>query len=173
MMGVDAMRRRLWIFVGWSISERQVISRYVFCWSSVILSLQVIVLPKLTWTRNQIFLYTPVPFTTLLSFICVALVPTLVLTTQTPSIFPYLPCLPFPIFEAVTVTALWFLSYLLRDFLYATALFVVSFFLVILSYQQLYKQLPTSFVKSPSLSYLSRTLFQTTCTTSNEERRHI
>ena len=116
---------------GRSISTRQVISRYVFCWSSVILSLQVIVLLKLTWTRNQFFLYTPVPLTTLLSFIGDALVPTLVLTTQTPSIFPYPPCLrgPFPILEALTATALWSLSYLFRDFLYVTALFTVSFLL--------------------------------------------
>ena len=71
------------------------------------------------------FLYTVVPLTTLLSFICLALVPAL--ATQTPSLFPYPPYLPFPILEALTATALWSLSYLLREFLYATALFVVSF----------------------------------------------
>ena len=74
----------------------------------------------------MLLLYTVVPLTTLFSFICLALVPTLVLTTQTPSIFPYPPCLPFPILETLTATALWSLSYLLRDFLYATALFIVS-----------------------------------------------
>ena len=72
------------------------------------------------------FLYTVVPLTTLLSFICFALVPTLVVPMQTPSLFPYPPYLPFPILEALTATALWSLSYLLRDFLYATALFIVS-----------------------------------------------
>ena len=71
-------------------------------------------------------MYTVVPLTTLLSFICLALVPTLVFTTQTPSLFPYPPYLPFPILEALTATALWSLSYLLRDFLFATALFIVS-----------------------------------------------
>ena len=71
--------------------------------------------------------YTLVPLTTLLSFICLALVPnTLVFTTRTPSHFPYPPYLPFPVPEALTATALWSLSYLLRDFLYATALFIVS-----------------------------------------------
>jgi hypothetical protein len=68
---------------------------------------------------------TVVPLTTLLSFICLALVPTLVFATQMPSLFPYPPYLPFPILEALTATALWSLSYLLRDFLYATALFIV------------------------------------------------
>ena len=72
------------------------------------------------------FFYTVVPLTTLLSFICLALVPTLVFTTQTPSLFPYPPYLPFPILETLTATALWSLSYLLRDFLYATAHFIVS-----------------------------------------------
>jgi hypothetical protein len=77
-----------------------------------------------------LFLYTVVPLTTLFSFICLALVPTLLAsTTQTPSLFPYPPYLPFPILEALTATALWSLSYLLRDFLYATALFVVPSFL--------------------------------------------
>jgi hypothetical protein len=76
-----------------------------------------------------LFLYTVVPLTTLLSFICLALVPTLVFTTQTPSLFPYPPYLPFPILEALTATALWSLSYLIRDFLYATALFIVPSFL--------------------------------------------
>ena len=72
------------------------------------------------------FLYTLVPLTTLLSFICLALVPTLFFTTESPSLFPYPPYLPFPILEALTATALWSLSYLLRDFLYATTLFIVS-----------------------------------------------
>ena len=76
------------------------------------------------------FLYTVVPLTTLLSFICLALVPTLVFTTKTPSLFPYPPYLPFPVLEALTATALWSLSYLLRDFLYATALFIVPSFLL-------------------------------------------
>ena len=71
------------------------------------------------------FLYTVVPLSTFLSFICLALVPTLVFTTQTPSLFPYPPYLPFPILEILTATALWSLSYLLRDFLYATAHFIV------------------------------------------------
>jgi hypothetical protein len=74
-----------------------------------------------------LFLYTVVPVTTLLSFICLALVPTLVFPTQThSSLFPYPPYLPFPVLEALTATALWSLSYLLRDFLYATTLFIVS-----------------------------------------------
>ena len=76
--------------------------------------------------RNLLFLYTVVPLTTLLSFICFALVPTIVFTTQTPSLFPYPPYLPFPVLEVLTATALWSLSYLLRDFLYATAFFIVS-----------------------------------------------
>jgi len=80
--------------------------------------------------RNLLLLYTVVPLTTLLSFICLALVPTLLVsTTQTPSLFPYPPYLPFPILEVLTATALWSLSYLLRDFLYATALFIVPSFL--------------------------------------------
>ena len=66
------------------------------------------------------------PLTTLLSFVCLALVPTLVFTTQAPSRFPYSPYLPFPVLEVLTATALWSLSYLLRDFLYATALFITS-----------------------------------------------
>ena len=69
-------------------------------------------------------LHTVVPLTTLFSFICLALVPTLVFTADKPSRFPYPPYLPFPILEVVTATALWSLSYLLRDFLYATALFI-------------------------------------------------
>lgn len=64
--------------------------------------------------------------TTLLSFISLALVPTLVLPSQTPSLFPYPPYLPFPILEALTATALWSLSYLLRDFLYAAVLSLAS-----------------------------------------------
>ena len=56
----------------------------------------------------------------------VALVPTLVFTTQTPLLFLYLTYLPFPILEALTAAAFWSLSYLLRDFLYATAPFIVS-----------------------------------------------
>ena len=77
--------------------------------------------------RNLVLLYTVVPLTTLFSFICLALVPTLVFTTETPSLFPYPPYLPFPVLEVLTATALWSLSYLLRDFLYATALFIASF----------------------------------------------
>jgi hypothetical protein len=74
-----------------------------------------------------VLLYTVVPLTTLLSFMCLALVPRLVLTQETPSLFPYPPYLPFPILEVLTATALWSLSYLLRDFFYATALFIASF----------------------------------------------
>ncbi|KAF8797555.1 hypothetical protein BYT27DRAFT_7204351 [Phlegmacium glaucopus] len=77
--------------------------------------------------RNLLLLYTVVPLTTLFSFICLALVPTLVFPTKTPSLFPYPPYLSFPILEVLTATALWSLSYLLRDFLYATALFIASF----------------------------------------------
>ena len=72
------------------------------------------------------FWYTVVPLTTLLSFIFLALVPTLAFTTQSPSLFPYPPYLPFPILEVLTATTLWSLSYLLRDFIYATALFIAS-----------------------------------------------
>ena len=48
------------------------------------------------------------------------------LTIPTDSRFPYPPYLPFPILEVLTSTALWSLSYLLRDFLYATTLFITS-----------------------------------------------
>ena len=98
------------------------------------------------------FLYTLVPLTTLLSFICLALVPTLVSTTETPSLFPYPPYLPFPILEALTATALWSLSYLLRDFLYATALFIVS---------------PLSSIMSSSSTIFTTILSTTLQTTSN------
>jgi len=77
--------------------------------------------------RNLLLLYTVVPSTTLLSFICLALVPALVFPAQSPSLFPYPPYLPSPILEVLTATALWSLSYLLRDFLYAIALFIASF----------------------------------------------
>jgi hypothetical protein len=79
-----------------------------------------------------------------------------VFTTQTPSPFPYPPFLPFPILEALTATALWSLSYLLRDFLYATALFIVS-----------------SFFSSSSSTIITTILSATLQTTSNLLLRQI
>ena len=98
------------------------------------------------------FLYTLVPLTTSLLFICLALVPTLVFTTETPSLSPYSPYLLSPIIEAPTTTALWSPSYLLRDFLYATALFIVS---------------PLSSIMSSSSTIFTTILSTTLQTTSN------
>ncbi|KIM41803.1 hypothetical protein M413DRAFT_445020 [Hebeloma cylindrosporum] len=72
--------------------------------------------------QSLLLLYTFVPFTAILAFIFLGLLPTLAFPSSSPSPFPYPPYLPFPLPEVCTATALWSLSYLIRDFLYATSL---------------------------------------------------
>jgi len=72
--------------------------------------------------KNLLLLYTFVPFTAILSFIFLGLLPILAFPSSSPSPFPYPPYLPFPLPEVCTAAALWSLSYLVRDFLYATSL---------------------------------------------------
>ncbi|KAF8968856.1 hypothetical protein BDZ97DRAFT_1915913 [Flammula alnicola] len=76
---------------------------------------------------NLLLLYTLVPLSSVLAFVLLALLPVFAFSSQSPSPFPYPPYLPFPLPEVFTATALWSLSYLLRDFLYATSLFNTSF----------------------------------------------
>lgn len=72
--------------------------------------------------NNLLLLYTFVPFTAILAFLFLGLLPILAFPSSSPSPFPYPPYLPFPLPEVCTGTALWSLSYLVRDFLYATSL---------------------------------------------------
>ena len=72
--------------------------------------------------KTLLLLYTFVPFTAILAFLFLGLLPTLAFPSSSPSPFPYPPYLPFPLPEICTAMALWSLSYLLRDFLYATSL---------------------------------------------------
>ncbi|KAF8154141.1 hypothetical protein B0H34DRAFT_78984 [Crassisporium funariophilum] len=104
--------------------------------------------------KNLILLYTLVPLSTVLTFLILALLPTLFFPSHTPSLFPYPPYLPFPIPEVLTATALWSLAYLLRDVLYATALALTS----LLPFQT---RLPR-FI--PVLTSLFAALLQTTST---------
>jgi hypothetical protein len=67
-----------------------------------------------------------VPLSALLAFVSLALLPVFAFPTRHTSPFPYPPYLPFPLPEVLTATALWSLSYLLRDFLYASALSLTS-----------------------------------------------
>ncbi|CAA7262189.1 unnamed protein product [Cyclocybe aegerita] len=76
--------------------------------------------------KSLILLYTFVPLSTLLTFIALGLLPCFLLRTSTPSPFPYPPYLPFPLPELLTAAALWSMSYLLRDSLYAISLFLTS-----------------------------------------------
>ncbi|KAF9562887.1 hypothetical protein CPC08DRAFT_706404, partial [Agrocybe pediades] len=72
--------------------------------------------------KRLVTFYTFVPLTTLLAFILLGLLPTIAYHNIPKSTFPYPPYLPFPLPEIIAATALWSLSYLLRDFLYATSL---------------------------------------------------
>jgi len=72
--------------------------------------------------KTLLLLYTFVPFTAILAFLFLGLLPTLAFPSSSPSPFPYPPYLPFPLPEICTAMALWSLSYLLRDFLYAASL---------------------------------------------------
>ncbi|KAF8176264.1 hypothetical protein BJ912DRAFT_987198 [Pholiota molesta] len=76
--------------------------------------------------KNLLLLYTLVPLSALLAFVSLALLPVFAFPTRHTSPFPYPPYLPFPLPEVLTATALWSLSYLLRDFLYASALSLTS-----------------------------------------------
>ncbi|KDR78338.1 hypothetical protein GALMADRAFT_138438 [Galerina marginata CBS 339.88] len=72
--------------------------------------------------KRLVVLYTLVPLSTLLAIVLLALLATFAFPSSSPSQFPYPPYLPFPLPEVITSTALWSLSYLVRDFLYATSL---------------------------------------------------
>ncbi|KAJ3516302.1 hypothetical protein NLJ89_g1205 [Agrocybe chaxingu] len=76
--------------------------------------------------KSLILLYTFVPLSTLLTFVTLGLLPFFLLRSSTPSPFPYSSYLPFPLPELLTAAALWSLSYLLRDSLYAISLFLTS-----------------------------------------------
>lgn len=76
--------------------------------------------------KNLLLLYTLVPISALFAFVSLALLPVFAFPKLQPSPFPYPPYLPFPLPEVLIATALWSLSYLLRDFLYAAALSLIS-----------------------------------------------
>ena len=75
--------------------------------------------------RRLIVLYTFTPFTSILTLILLAFLPSLAFTSS-PSVprYSYVPYLPFPLPEIIVSTALWSLSHILRDafFLFAALL---------------------------------------------------
>lgn len=81
--------------------------------------------------RRLLALYTLVPLTFIVVFTLLAVLPTIawpIDITQLPSPFPYPPYLPYPVPEFLLSIALWSLSYLLRDPLFAFVAFLTSAF---------------------------------------------
>ncbi|KAF9528736.1 hypothetical protein CPB83DRAFT_790964 [Crepidotus variabilis] len=77
--------------------------------------------------KNLVLLYTFVPSTTVIAFIILAVLPVFAFRSRAPLNYPYPPYLPFPFPEVLTSAALWALSYLLRDTLYACCLNLASY----------------------------------------------